>query len=51
MPLSIPKDLTRAAVLQALADLDTGIEHPFGSPTGYELVHDGHRCDGAGIPC
>jgi hypothetical protein len=43
MPQSIPKGLTRAAVLQALADLDAGIEHPFGSPTGYEVVHDGRR--------
>ena len=30
-------------VLQALADLDAGIEHPFGPPTGYELVHEGRR--------
>lgn len=43
MPQSIPKGLTRAAVLQAIADLDAGIEHPFGSPTGYELVHEGRR--------
>jgi Domain of unknown function (DUF3883) len=43
MPQSIPKGLTRAAVLQAIADLDAGIEHPFGLPTGYELVHDGRR--------
>jgi hypothetical protein len=27
----------------ALADLDAGIVHPFGPPTGYELVHDGKR--------
>jgi hypothetical protein len=26
-----------------LADLDTGIDHPFGPPTSYELVHDGKR--------
>jgi hypothetical protein len=39
MPQSIPKGLTRAAVLQALADLDTGIEYPFGSPTEYEVLH------------
>ena len=43
MPQSIPKGLTRAAVLQAIADLDAGIEHPFGSPTGYEVLHEG-RC-------
>jgi hypothetical protein len=43
MPQAIPKGLTRAAVLQALADLDTGIEHPFGLPIGYELVHEGRR--------
>lgn len=43
MPQSIPKGLTREHVLQALADLDAGIEHPFGTATGYELVHDGRR--------
>ena len=43
MPQSIPKGLTTEHVLKALADLDTGAEHPFGSPTGYELVHGGHR--------
>jgi hypothetical protein len=26
-----------------LADLDAGAEHPFGPPTGYELVHEGKR--------
>jgi hypothetical protein len=43
MPQSIPKGLTRECVLQALADLDSGIEHPFGPPTGYELIHEGRR--------
>jgi hypothetical protein len=43
MPLSIPKGLTRQDVLQALADLDAGLVHPFSSPTGYELVHEGRR--------
>ena len=41
MPQSIPKGLTRESVLTALADLDAAIEHPFGTPTGYVLVHDG----------
>src|SRR3954469_18754034 len=43
MPQSIPKGLTREHVLSALADLDAGMDHPFGSPTGYELVHQGRR--------
>ena len=43
MPQVIPKGLTREHVLQALADLDAGFEHPFGAPTGYELVHDSRR--------
>lgn len=43
MPQSIPTGLTRDHVLKALADLDAGIEHPFGRPTGYEAVHDGKR--------
>lgn len=43
MPQSIPKGLTREHVLKALADLDAGIDHPFGNPTSYELVHAGKR--------
>jgi Domain of unknown function (DUF3883) len=43
MPQSIPKGLTRDHVLQALADLDAGIDHPIGAPTGYELAHEGKR--------
>src|SRR5262245_1175796 len=43
MPQSIPAGLTREHVLRTLADLDAGIDHPFGRPTGYELVHHGKR--------
>ncbi len=43
MPQSIPKGLNRESVIQALADIDAGVEHQFGAPTGYELVHDGSR--------
>jgi hypothetical protein len=43
MPQSIPKGLTREHVIKALADLDAGIDHPFGNPTGFELVHGGKR--------
>jgi hypothetical protein len=43
MPQSIPKGLTRDHVLKALADLDAGIEHPFGEATKFHLVHDGKR--------
>jgi hypothetical protein len=43
MPQTIPKGLTREHVLKALADLDAGIDHPFGEPTGYELVYEGRR--------
>ncbi len=43
MPQSIPKGLTSDHVLKAIADLDAGIEHPFGKPTGYELVHADKR--------
>src|SRR4051812_46452291 len=43
MPQSIPKGLAREHVLRALAGLDAGVEHPFGAPTGYELVHQGRR--------
>ena len=41
MPQSIPSGLNRDHVLQALADLEAGVDHPFGQPTGYELVHEG----------
>ncbi len=40
---SIPKGTTAEHVLRALADLDAGMEHPFGQPTGYEFVHQGRR--------
>lgn len=43
MPQSIPAGLTRENVLQALKDLDAGLSHPFGLPTGYELVHGEKR--------
>ena len=43
MPQSIPKGMTAEHVLRALADLDAGMDHPFGPPTGYELVHQGRR--------
>lgn len=43
MPQSIPAGLTQEHVLRTLADLDAGIDHAFGTPTGYELVHDGRR--------
>ena len=43
MPQSIPAGLTQEHVLRTLAELDAGISHPFGPPTGYELVHQGRR--------
>jgi hypothetical protein len=43
MPRSIPPGLTTEHILHALADLDNGVEHPFGEPTGYELVREGKR--------
>lgn len=43
MPQSISKGISAEHVLRALADLDSGINHPFGAPTGYELVHQGRR--------
>ena len=43
MPQSIPKGLTFEHVRFALGELDAGVEHPFGVPTGYEVVHEGRR--------
>src|SRR5262249_25098488 len=40
---SIPPGLTTEHVLRALADLDAGVDHPFGPPTGYELLREGKR--------
>ncbi len=30
-------------VLRTLSDLDAGMDHPFGTPTGYELIQDDKR--------
>src|SRR3954463_15303194 len=43
MPQVIPEGLTREHVLRALVELDADESHPFGEPTGYELVHKGKR--------
>jgi len=43
MPRSIPKVLNRDHIHKALADVDVGIDHPFGKSTGYDLVHNGKR--------
>jgi hypothetical protein len=43
MPQSIPPGLKKEHVVQAFSDLDGGIDHPFGVPTGYELIHGGKR--------
>src|SRR4051812_26374273 len=43
MPQSIPPGLKKEHVVQALNDLDSGIDHSFGAPTGYELVHGDKR--------
>jgi hypothetical protein len=43
MPQSIPAGLTQEHVLRTLADVEAGIAHPFGQPTGYELIHDDKR--------
>src|SRR5687767_8007763 len=43
MPKPIPNGLTRQHALNAIAELDAGVQHPFGEPTGYELVFEGRR--------
>lgn len=43
MPQSIPREITREHVLKALADIDAGVSHQFGAPTGYDLVFSGKR--------
>jgi len=39
--MGIPKDLTREHILQAIADLDSGIKVRWGKSRKYDLVHDG----------
>lgn len=41
--MALPSGITRDDVLAALRDLDAGVGHDYGPPTGYELVHDGKR--------
>jgi len=41
----MPPKLKGEHVLKALGELDGGAGHPFGAPTGYELVHGGKRYD------
>src|SRR3954465_3628467 len=43
MPQSIPAGLTKEHVLRTLSDLDAGMVYPFGTPTGYELIHNEKR--------
>jgi hypothetical protein len=43
MPHSVPAGLTGEYVLWTLSELDAGLAHPFGTATGYELVHDHKR--------
>lgn len=43
MPKSVPAGLNVERVLRTLADIDSGVAHPFGPPTGYELVHGDKR--------
>jgi hypothetical protein len=43
MPQSVPAGLTGENVLRTLSELDAGLAHPFGTATGYELVHDHKR--------
>ena len=43
MPQSVPAGLTHEHVLKTLSELDAGLTHPFGTATGYELVHDQKR--------
>lgn len=40
MSQSIPAGLKKEHILSALAELDKGLDHNFGTPTGYLLVHN-----------
>ncbi|HLL47345.1 MAG TPA: hypothetical protein VK399_11590, partial [Longimicrobiaceae bacterium] len=39
----LPDGITRADLLQAIADLDAGVPHPFGHSMRYDVLHEGRR--------
>lgn len=39
----LPEGITRGDLLQAIADLDAGVPHPFAPSTGYDVLHEGRR--------
>jgi hypothetical protein len=40
-PIGIPRGINRNDVLIALRELDRGVDHDFGRPTRYALLHEG----------
>ena len=43
MPDLIPKGITRTHIIDAIRELDTGVEHQFGESTGYDVLFEGRR--------
>ena len=39
----IPEGITRAHILEAIQELNAGVEHQFGESTGYDVLFEGRR--------
>jgi 5-methylcytosine-specific restriction protein A len=43
MSRKIPNGITRKHIVEAIRDLDRGVDHPFGESTGYDVLFEGRR--------
>jgi 5-methylcytosine-specific restriction protein A len=43
MSKMIPDGVTRQHIVEAIRDLDKGVDHPFGESTGYDVLFEGRR--------
>ncbi len=41
--MAIPAGITRQDVVEAIADFDAGVDHPYGDSTRYDLIFEGRR--------
>lgn len=39
--MAIPKNITREHILEAIRQIDAGVDHPFGSSVTYDVLHEG----------
>ena len=48
--MAIPSGIIREDVLRAMEELDGGIEHAFGAPWWYAVVHQGRKYAPKAVP-